>query len=277
MKINIMTPDSTKPNLAAMKISAWHRQNGDEVFSNFPLINADFTYASVLFSWTPDPIADVIGGSKYPHSKLDPEIESMLPDYELYPGIDFSLGYTYRACPRTCDFCIVPKQQNDEQHHSIFSFHNPKFKKICLLNNNTLADPSWRETFDEIRDVGLTLKLEQGLDARFITEEVAEYVSRVKMEDALYVAWDFPEHETEILTGICNLQKAGIKNIRCYVYITSESHKENLDRVNMLYAMKVDPFAMPQNKHDRYQKSFARWVNHKAIFKTVRWTDYQSV
>ena len=35
-----------------------------------------------------------------------------------------------------------------------------------------------------------------------------------------------------------------------------------------------NPFVMPYNKKDKYQKQFARWVNHKAIFKSVKWEDY---
>src|SRR4030067_3255639 len=106
MKINILTPDSLKPNLAAMKISAFHKNIGDEVFLNFPLIKADFTYASVLFSQTPNPIADQVGGPKYPESRLDPVIDAMQPDYLLYPKLDHSIGYTYKACPRSCDLCV---------------------------------------------------------------------------------------------------------------------------------------------------------------------------
>jgi hypothetical protein len=32
---------------------------------------------------------------------------------------------------------------------------------------------------------------------------------------------------------------------------------------------------MPYNKSNKYQKNFARWVNHKAIFKSVEWEDYK--
>ena len=32
---------------------------------------------------------------------------------------------------------------------------------------------------------------------------------------------------------------------------------------------------MPFNKFDKYQKDFSRWVNHKAIFKSVAWKDYK--
>lgn len=274
--VSILTPDSKRPNLAAMKISAFHKSIGDEVSLNFPLEKADFTYASLLFNWTPDPFADDIGGPKYPLSKLDPAIEAIRPDYSLYPGMDYSIGYTYRACPRLCDFCIVPKQGNLETHHSIWEFHEPRFKKICLMNNNTLADLAWRETFQEILEEGLTLVNADGFDARLITEEAAYYISHLKVDGYIHTAWDFPEHEIEVLTGLCNLKKAGVKNIMCYVLVGhSSTPKEDLDRVYILHGLGIDPFVMPFNKHDDYQKRFARWVNHKAIFKTVKWSEYK--
>ena len=42
-----------------------------------------------------------------------------------------------------------------------------------------------------------------------------------------------------------------------------------------LRKLKIDPFVMPYNKKERYQRDFARWVNHKAIFKSVAWEDYK--
>ncbi|MBT9169384.1 MAG: hypothetical protein DDT19_02743 [Syntrophomonadaceae bacterium] len=277
MKINIMT-DSLKPNLAAMKISAFHKAMGDEVFLNFPLIKADFTYASILFSWTEDPHADLIGGPKYPPFKLDPEIESMKPDYDLYPHIDYSLGYTYKACPRTCDFCIVPKQKNDEKHYSIWDFHDPKFKKICLLNNNTLADLNWRETFQEIIDANLIYIDENGIDLRLLTEEMADYIVKLRIDNMLHCAWDFIEHEQEVLKGITLLKKAGFRMNKLMPYVLighSTTNEEDLYRVTKIRELGANPFVMPKNKHDDYQRRFARWVNHKAIFKTVKWEDYR--
>jgi len=51
------------------------------------------------------------------------------------------------------------------------------------------------------------------------------------------------------------------------------SHK-HVYRVMELRALGVDPFVMPYDKTDPYQRRFARWVNHKAIFKSVEWKDY---
>jgi hypothetical protein len=35
------------------------------------------------------------------------------------------------------------------------------------------------------------------------------------------------------------------------------------------------PFVMPYNKFDPYQKSFARWVNNRAVFKSCSWEEYK--
>lgn len=274
MKVGILTPDSKRHNLAAMKISSYHKALGDSVVHNFPLIKVDVTYASILFDYTTDPICDIMGGPKYPEFKLPPEIDKMKPDYSMF-NIDYSIGYTYKACPRTCEFCIVPKQQNEETHYSIWEFHDPKFKKICLLNNNTLADPYWRDTFQEIKDADLTIVDQNGYDPRYITEDVAKEFKGLKFEGYLHTAWDYPEHEAEVLQGLCNLQSVRKSGIMCYVLIGHTTHEENMHRVSTLDAMRIDPFVMPLNKKDAYQKRFARWVNHKAIFKTVKWEDYK--
>ncbi len=273
MKIGLLAPDSKRPNLALMKISAYEKERGNEVFLNFPLQKVGYTYASLLYSWTLDPIANLIGGSKYPEICLPPEIDKCFPDYSLYPQIDYSLGYTYKACPRKCWFCIVPKQLQDKNHYSIWTFHNPKFKKICLLNNNTLADPRWRETFQEIWDADLKIRDENGYDLRLITEESANYISKTKFETYIHCAWDLPKDEEKILSGINFLLKAKAKKLMCYVLIGHTTHKENLYRVLSLKALKILPFVMPLNKFDFYQRRFARWINRR-YYEFIRWEDY---
>jgi hypothetical protein len=43
-----------------------------------------------------------------------------------------------------------------------------------------------------------------------------------------------------------------------------------INRVMKLKEYGISPFVMPYNKKDKYQRSFARWVNHKAIFKKIK-------
>jgi hypothetical protein len=62
----------------------------------------------------------------------------------------------------------------------------------------------------------------------------------------------------------------------CYVLIGFDSTpEEDLYRVETLRGLGIDPFVMPFNKKDKYQRDFARWVNHKAIFKSVPWKEYK--
>jgi hypothetical protein len=277
MKVNILTPDSKMPNLAAMKIASYHRTLGDNVGLNRApnmFYSPDLTYASIIFNWTPDPYADLIGGPKYPESCLPPEIEYTKPSYSIYPLLDHSMGYTYKNCPRTCSHCIVPKQNNPDTHHSIWTFHDEKFKKIKLMNNNTLADPQFRETIDEIVDANLTVMDESGWDARLITEETAHQIKRLRFDNYIHVAWDFYEHEIDVLTGIRNLISAKVKKIMCYILIGKTTHEENLDRVWTLHAMKVLPFVMPLDKKNKYQKNFARWVNRR-YYQFIPWKEYR--
>ena len=49
-----MAVDSPYPNLALMKISAWHKMNGDVVEWYTPFEEYDVLYMSKIFSFTPD-------------------------------------------------------------------------------------------------------------------------------------------------------------------------------------------------------------------------------
>ena len=66
-----------------------------------------------------------------------------------------------------------------------------------------------------------------------------------------------------------------LSRVMFYVLIGYDSTPDqDYYRVMELRAMGVDPFVMPFDKHDTYQRAFTRWVNHKAIFKTVPWERY---
>lgn len=122
MKIGLIDVDGHNyPNLPLMKLSAWHKQNGDSVewyipvIHGFPLPPMDKVYMSKVFSFTPDyqdfvNAKEVIkGGSGYCISLVDgkevynkekdsclpDEIEHIYPDYSLYGITDTAYG----SCP----------------------------------------------------------------------------------------------------------------------------------------------------------------------------------
>lgn len=121
------------PNLALMKISAWHKRQGDSVEWYEPLWSGhmDKVYISKVFSFTSDYEycidADEIikGGSGYcivmkdgkevfdksKNKELPEEIEHIMPDYSLYGITDTAYGFMSRGCPRGCGFCHVASKE----------------------------------------------------------------------------------------------------------------------------------------------------------------------
>lgn len=115
------------PSLPLMKISAWHKRQGDSVEWYNPLTAwqnpPDRVYMSKVFTFTPDyphPVNAeeiIMGGTgyNYPDGKPDlpPEIEHIYPDYSLYPALckNTAYGFLTRGCPRGCDFCIVESKE----------------------------------------------------------------------------------------------------------------------------------------------------------------------
>lgn len=123
MNIGLLAVDSNYPNLALMKISAWHKNQGDRVEWYNPFEHYDKLYMAKVFSFTEDyhqymNNADCIekGGTGYDIQKLLPEqIDRMQPDYSLYPSIDHKTAYGFltRGCPNKCKWCVVPKKEGN--------------------------------------------------------------------------------------------------------------------------------------------------------------------
>jgi len=271
MKISLLT-DAPKHNLALMKISAWHIAQGDEVKLNMPLWKADKTYASILFEWNRSKyVADVYGGPAFYGDSVGydfrhvpvPDYENIFPDYSLYPSNHFSLGYTFRPCFRFCDFCRVSRLPLLEiNHHSIMEFYNPQFNKICLLNNNTFFDPQWRETFQEIWDANLRVVDENGFDLRLIDEEKANALKRTKWDNghSPHFAWDRMQDEKEIVRGLEEINRAGLKLKSIYVLIGYDTTiEQDIYRCQRIHDLGHDPFPMIYKETDTLRK-FRRMI-----------------
>ena len=131
-RIGLIDVDGGKsfPNLALMKISAWHKAQGDDVSWYNPFDGwYDDVYLSKVFSFTPDYdyyinatnihrggtgyCIDLVDGKEVFHKERDHElpyeVEHIYPDYSIYPQLtkDTAFGFLTRGCPRGCSFCIV--------------------------------------------------------------------------------------------------------------------------------------------------------------------------
>jgi len=299
MRISLLT-DAPKHNLALMKISAWHKALGNEVKLNMPLWEADLSYASILFDWNRNKFnADIFGGPAFCDGSVAgglscgghgtflrdkiPNENCLKPDYFLYPSNDFSLGYTFRGCPRLCGFCKVPiLEYGHYEHFSIYNFYNSAFKKICLLNNNTFFDPHWKETFKEIWKENLSVVDENGYDLRLLDEERAEALHRTKWATSLHFAWDRISDELEIRRGLSLLEKYHLRTTANGVYVLigyDTTEEEDIYRCQVINDYGLTPYPMPYVQTN-YTKNFKRFINlhyyrkHKSIASA--WRQYKS-
>jgi len=152
-------------------------------------------------------------------------------------------------------------------------------KEIILLDNNLTAASltHFRLIMEQLKESGAKVNFSQGLDIRLLTKEHCEALEGVRLLKRLHFAWDNMGDESAVRAGIKLLKKYYHPDkITFYVLIGyNTTPEEDLYRVEILRGLGVNPFAMPYNRKDPYQKKFARWVNHKAIFYSVSWNEYR--
>lgn len=287
MNVNLVSVDSLIPNLALMKASTWHKNLGDKVSLYEPLFSTpDLCYMSKIFSFTPDyeyqPDCEIIkGGTGYDmNAKLPfPEADRIMPDYELF-NCAYAMGRITRGCPNNCPWCVVPKMDGNTVRRvaKLNDFWSGQ-KVVRLLDDNIMSDEDiFCDTCNELSKKDLRV-IWEALDIRRINDATAAALASVKNEKSIHFAWDFHSQDDAVPRGIELLNKHGIKPYRLMFYVLvgfNTDRDYDLFRIYTLRDLGVNPFVMPFDKSDKYQKDLARWCNNKIIFKSVkRFEDYR--
>lgn len=309
MKIGLIDVDGHRfPNLPLMKLSAWHKQQGDSVEWYQPLFSGhmDRVYMSKVFSFTPDYeyyidadevikggsgyCIELVNGKEIYHSerdrKLPPEIEHIYPDYSLYPELtkDTAYGFMSRGCPRGCNFCHVAAKEGRESYKvaDLQEFWIGQ-KNIVLLDPNTIACADWRDILQQLIDSGAWVDFSQGVDIRIMTEEKAEMIKRIKIKN-IHFAWDRYEDKDKIIPKFKAFKDVtGWDRRKMTVYVLTNfdtTIEQDLERIYILRDLGYWPYIMIYDKEhtkptDTVRK-IQRWVNMRAIFEsTPRFEDYQ--
>lgn len=283
MKIGLHDSDRTGfPNLALMKLSAYHKAQGDTVEWWIPMIQYDRVYSSKVFTFTPEepmlPTDTIKGGTGYgKYDALPDDIDSMYPDYTIYPDCQHAIGFLTRGCIRSCPWCVVPKKEGRIRPYSTWQeIKRPDSRDIVFMDNNVLA---CEHGINQIKDmIGQDVRVDfnQGLDARLITPEVAELLSKLKWIRFIRMSCDTDAMLDVVLRAIHFLEKNGVKPYRVFVYLLVQDIASAEKRALALRKAGAEVFAQPYRDFEknieptREQKSFARWVNRKEIFKTVQ-------
>ena len=281
------------PNLALMKISAWHKAQGDTVEWWDGLKYYDRVYMSKVFddTYTPDmehciQAGEVVkGGTGYGlDNRLPIEIEHIYPDYSLYPQYtkDTAYGFLTRGCPERCGFCCV-SQKEGPRSVKVADVNEwwAGQKNIKLLDPNLLACTDAVDLLHQLADTGSWIDYTQGLDARRLTRRNIEALNNT-MVKMLHFAWDRIGTSREVLRGLELYQKYGAvkdcRKLRVYVLVNfGSTMDQNLYRTYTLRNMGFDPYVMVYDKPNSPKeiRRLQRWVNNKFIFRSCeRFEDY---
>lgn len=305
MKIGLYDIDGHNfPNLPLMKISAWHKARGDEVSFVFPLEHYDRIYASkvfgddysdakplslqadeVIFGGTGFAIKVVDGKEIYTKARdtdLPPEIEHIYPDYSLYPELtqDTAYGFLTRGCPNNCGFCIVSQKEGltSRKVADLSEFWRGQ-KHIKLLDPNTLACRDRNDILRQLIESRARVDFTQGLDARFVTEEIAELLKQIKI-DRVHFAFDLMRNEKAIVRGLKTYKRVcEVPTDKAVVYILTNfdtTIEEDLYRVKKVEECGYLPDVRIYRKPTAPQvvKDLQRWCNNRRIYRSCDFMDY---
>lgn len=291
----------TFPNLSLMKLSAWHKANGDQVEWYEPLLGGEYdrVYMSKIFGdeYTNDypyevNAKEVIRGGSgyaitvrdglecYDKSKdrdLPSEIDHIMPDYSIYEQygiVDTAFGFLTKGCPRGCDFCHVKSMQGRTTRTvaRLSEFWNGQ-KTIKLLDPNLTASRDWDMHMQDLVQSKASVDFTQGLDARLLTTEKIKSLNDVKWK-MIHFAWDRPNEDLRgdferIATNLKNVRK---QTVSAYILTNFNStHQQDIDRVMFLRSLNIQPYVMIYRKETapKETRRLQRYVNSPMIFWKV--------
>ncbi|MBR3722312.1 MAG: radical SAM protein [Selenomonadaceae bacterium] len=294
MNVALVDIDSHNfPNLVLMKLSAWHKARGDNVFLLNPteflqganlFTPYDKVYGACVFTENAKLAKDIedaggiVAGSGTGKKDILPEeIEHIFPDYSLYGISDTAYGFLTRGCPRNCPFCIVSKKEGKESRKvADLSEWWAGQKYIKLPDPNLLAAKEADYILEQLRDSGAYIDFTQGLDARLLDDNKIELLSKMKIK-RLHFAWDNPrDAKTPIALKIFaeQVMKRKTDYVKYKVYVLANywsSHQEDLSRIYWLRDNGYDPYVMIYDKINAPKRTryLQRYVNNKRIFRTI--------
>ncbi len=279
------------PNYALMKISAWHKSQGDTVEWWNPLCRYDRVYSSKIFDFTPaDPYLPedaVRGGTGYRDIPLDrtlpPEMDDMFPDYSIYPECDYAIGYLTRGCPNNCRWCVVPKKEGRIRPYRCWkNLVRPDTDKLVLMDNNILACEYGIKQLESLIGSGYRIDLNQGMDARLVDKKAAGILARLSWIRHIRFSCDQRSQIEPVRNAIELLMEHGIRPYKIFVYLlVTADLNDASERVEALKGYKSINLYAQAERNERMgiipgqmQMEFQQRYVYSGRYRQETWREY---
>ena len=279
------------PNLALMKISAWHKAQRDTVEWWVPVLHYDRVYSSKVFDFTPDnphlPDDTIRGGTGYRDLPMDqtlpPEIDSMYPDYSIYPDCDYAIGYLTRGCPNHCRWCVVPNKEGTIRPYRRWQdVVRQDTDKLVLMDNNILACEYGIEQLESLIGSIYQIDLNQGMDTRLVDDRIASILARLKWIRFIRFSCDQQVQIEPIRRTIELLGKYGVRPYRIFIYIlVTADIQDAAGRVEALKGYKAINLYAQAERNERLgvmpnkaQLEFQQRYMYSGCYRTETWEAY---
>jgi hypothetical protein len=194
-------------------------------------------------------------------------------DYSLYPNYTASIGFTQRGCRLACSFCVVGEKEGPMREvqpiEGVWRGQGHP-KHLHLLDNDFFVQPNWQSQVTGIMDGGFKVSFNQGINARFLTNEAAYALSLLDYRDdsmtvkRIYTAWDNLKDEHRLFDGLRRLERYGVKPDHIMVYMLcgywpGETQQDRDYRRARLREFGARPYPMPFVR-TKELVGFQRWV-----------------
>lgn len=197
-------------------------------------------------------------------------VDTLIPDYSILDHIEYRYpsanGYfltSTRGCGNKCSFCAVQRLEPEYQDYlsilprieEIRLLYGEK-KNLYLLDNNVLKSKAFPQIIDDIKQAGFargatwlnpdtgklnkrSVDFNQGLDAKFLTEDKARLLGEIALEPA-HIAFDHIGEKERYLRAVHLMDKYDIRNVSSYLLyntqrISSKGSKCDADNPRELY------------------------------------------
>lgn len=305
MKIGLIDVDGHNfPNLPLMKISAFHKREGDSVewYKGIVSVHLDRVYMSKVFSFTSDypfPIdadevvrggsgyaIDLVDGKEVYHKDRDndlpDEVEHMYPDYSMYPTLtkDTAYGFLTRGCPRGCGFCHVASKEGRCSYKvaDLDEFWRGQ-KNIVLCDPNLLAYKDHRDLLQQLVDSKANIDINQGMDIRLVTDKNIDLIKKLRLK-CIHFAFDRWQ-DRKLIEEHLRLfkEETGMEHHKVMVYILTNfdtTIEQDLYRINLCRELDFAPYPMIYDKEhcDPIYRKMQRWCNNFIFWRVPTFEEY---